>query len=70
MVLIYLVFFQVSKAYSKTYSFREDALLEVYKTMNELPADTPKEDSKAMMRAAILLVNRSIKDQVYAVCMK
>ncbi|XP_050411830.1 centrosomal protein of 104 kDa isoform X3 [Patella vulgata] len=57
----------VSKAYSKTWSYREDALLAVYKKMSELPSSTPKDESKYMMKAAIFLVKRAIDDKVYAV---
>jgi len=34
----------VSGAYSKTWSFREDTLLAVYKLLQQLPVDTSKED--------------------------
>ncbi|XP_074654970.1 centrosomal protein of 104 kDa-like [Tubulanus polymorphus] len=57
----------VSKAYSKTWSFREDALLAIYKLMSELPTTATKDDSKAMFRAACFLVVKGIKDQVFAV---
>ena len=57
---------QASKAYSKTWSFREDALLEVYKQMNESRSSN-KDDAKTMLRAAVFLVNRSIKDKVVSV---
>ena len=55
---------QVSKAYSKTWSFREDALLEVYKQMNEL---TSSDEARNMLRASVFLIARAIKDQVFAV---
>jgi hypothetical protein len=57
----------VTKAYSKTWSFREDALLSIYKQMHEFPDDATKEDAKFMMRAAIHLIVRGIKDEVFAV---
>ncbi|XP_076451911.1 centrosomal protein of 104 kDa-like isoform X2 [Babylonia areolata] len=56
----------VSKAYSKTWSYREDALLAVYKQMQELPV-RDKEEARVMMRAAVFLVKRGIDDKVYAV---
>lgn len=62
----FLSLVQVSKAYSKTWSYREDALLAVYKQMQDLPASN-KEDAKNTMRAAIFLVKRGIDDNVYAV---
>ncbi|KAL3861939.1 hypothetical protein ACJMK2_007949 [Sinanodonta woodiana] len=57
----------VSKAYSKTWSYREDALLAVYKQMQELSTSTSKDDAKNMMRASIFLIKRAIEDKVYAV---
>ncbi|KAL8583520.1 hypothetical protein ACOMHN_054836 [Nucella lapillus] len=56
----------VSKAYSKTWSYREDALLAVHKQMRELPV-RDKEEAKVMMRASVFLVKRGIDDKVYAV---
>ncbi|BFZ23710.1 hypothetical protein BsWGS_26748 [Bradybaena similaris] len=56
----------VSKAYSKTWSYREDALTSVYRQMQEMPANN-KEESKSVLRAAIFLVKRGIDDKVYAV---
>ncbi|XP_048375187.1 centrosomal protein of 104 kDa [Sphaerodactylus townsendi] len=57
----------VAGAYSKTWSYREDALLAIYKKMMEMPTSTPKEDLKNLLRAAIFLVARSIKDIVSSV---
>lgn len=57
----------VSKAYSKTWSYREDALLAVYKQMQDLPGTAPKDEAKAMLRASIFLVQKAIDDKVYAV---
>ncbi|NXI45393.1 CE104 protein, partial [Galbula dea] len=57
----------VSGAYSKTWSYREDALLAVYKRLMEVSVNTPKEDLKSMLRAAIFLVRRAIKDIVSSV---
>ncbi|XP_010120216.1 PREDICTED: centrosomal protein of 104 kDa [Chlamydotis macqueenii] len=57
----------VSGAYSKTWSYREDALLAVYKKLMEVPVNTPKDDLKIMLRAAIFLVRRAIKDIVSSV---
>ncbi|XP_067166983.1 centrosomal protein of 104 kDa isoform X3 [Apteryx mantelli] len=54
----------VSGAYSKTWSYREDALLAVYKKLMEMSVSTPKDDLKTMLRAAIFLVRRAIKDIV------
>ncbi|NXH44838.1 CE104 protein, partial [Dicaeum eximium] len=57
----------VSGAYSKTWSCREDALLTVYKKLMEVSVDTPKEDLRNMLRAAVFLVRRAIKDTVSSV---
>ncbi|XP_072739674.1 centrosomal protein of 104 kDa [Ciconia boyciana] len=57
----------VSGAYSKTWSYREDALLAVYKKLMEMSVNTPKDDLKNMLRAAIFLVRRAIKDIVSSV---
>ncbi|NXO20105.1 CE104 protein, partial [Cisticola juncidis] len=57
----------VSGAYSRTWSCREDALLTVYRMLMEVPVDTPKEDLRNMLRAAVFLVRRAIKDTVSSV---
>ncbi|XP_063209764.1 centrosomal protein of 104 kDa [Chroicocephalus ridibundus] len=57
----------VSGAYSKTWSYREDALLAVYKKLVEISVNTPKDDLKNMLRAAVFLVRRAIKDIVSSV---
>ncbi|XP_042739304.1 centrosomal protein of 104 kDa isoform X1 [Lagopus leucura] len=57
----------VSGAYSKSWSYREDALLAVYKKLMEMAASTAKEDLRNMLRAAIFLVKRAIKDIVSSV---
>uniref|UniRef100_A0A8C5U9S9 Centrosomal protein of 104 kDa n=1 Tax=Malurus cyaneus samueli TaxID=2593467 RepID=A0A8C5U9S9_9PASS len=57
----------VSGAYSKTWSYREDALVAVYQKLMEVPVDTPKEDLRNMLRAAIFLVKRAAKDTVSSV---
>ncbi|XP_035829419.1 centrosomal protein of 104 kDa [Aplysia californica] len=56
----------VSKAYSKTWSYREDALTAVYRQMQETSGGN-KEEIKSVLRAAIFLVKRGIDDKVYAV---
>ncbi|NWV77440.1 CE104 protein, partial [Dasyornis broadbenti] len=57
----------VSGAYSRTWSYREDALLAVYQNLMEVSVDTPKEDLRNMLRAAVFLVQRAIKDTVSSV---
>ncbi|XP_013412883.1 centrosomal protein of 104 kDa isoform X2 [Lingula anatina] len=56
-----------AKAYSKTWSFREDAINSVQKELRDLPTSSPKEETRNMLRAAIFLVQRGIKDKVQAV---
>uniref|UniRef100_A0A8C5Q8W8 Centrosomal protein 104 n=1 Tax=Leptobrachium leishanense TaxID=445787 RepID=A0A8C5Q8W8_9ANUR len=57
----------VAGAYSKTWSYREDALVAVYKKLSDMTSATSKDDLKTMLRAAIFLVRRAIKDKVTAV---
>ncbi|XP_067423204.1 centrosomal protein of 104 kDa isoform X2 [Emydura macquarii macquarii] len=57
----------VAGAYSKTWSYREDALLAIYKKLMEMSAGTPKDDLKNMLRAAVFLIRRAIKDIVSSV---
>ncbi|NXK36275.1 CE104 protein, partial [Piprites chloris] len=57
----------VSGAYSRTWSYREDALLAVYQKLMEVSVNTPKEDLSNMLRAAVFLVRRAIKDTVSSV---
>ncbi|NWI91624.1 CE104 protein, partial [Pitta sordida] len=57
----------VSGAYSRTWSYREDALLAVYQRLLEVSVNTPKEDLRNMLRAAVFLVRRAIKDTVSSV---
>ncbi|XP_039610972.1 centrosomal protein of 104 kDa [Polypterus senegalus] len=54
----------VAGAYSKTWSYREDALLAVYKKLMDVPMGTSKEDLKTMIRAAIFLVRKGLLDKV------
>ncbi|KAM8955107.1 centrosomal protein of 104 kDa isoform 2-T3 [Lycaon pictus] len=60
----------VAGAYSKTWSYREDALLALYKQLMETPAGTPKEELKSMLRASIFLVRRAIRDIVTPASLK
>lgn len=55
----------VSKAYSKTWSYREDALTSVHRQMRDFSGG--KEEAKSFLRAAIFLVKRGVDDKVYAV---
>nr|XP_033777719.1 centrosomal protein of 104 kDa isoform X2 [Geotrypetes seraphini] len=54
----------VAGAYSKTWCYREDTLLAVYKKLWEMPNSTSKDDLKSMLRAAIFLIQRAMKDNV------
>ncbi|KAF3860141.1 hypothetical protein F7725_000396 [Dissostichus mawsoni] len=57
----------VAGAYSRTWCYREDALLAVYKKLTELSPTTPKEDLKNMTRAAVFLVKKALLDKVSSV---
>ncbi|XP_012375821.2 LOW QUALITY PROTEIN: centrosomal protein of 104 kDa [Dasypus novemcinctus] len=57
----------VAGAYSKTWSYREDALLALYKKLMEMPVETPKEDLKNMLRASVFLIRRALRDIVTSV---
>ncbi|XP_039259269.2 centrosomal protein of 104 kDa-like [Styela clava] len=57
----------ISGAYSKTFSFREDALLAMYKKLKELPPDTSKDQLKAYLRATVFILKRLIRDKVHSV---
>lgn len=54
----------VAGAYSKTWSYREDALLTLYEQLMDTPVGTPKEDLKSVLRASVFLIRRSIRDIV------
>ncbi|XP_035512002.1 centrosomal protein of 104 kDa isoform X1 [Morone saxatilis] len=57
----------VAGAYSKTWSYREDALLAVYKKLLELSPTTPREELKNTIRAAVFLVKKALLDKVSSV---
>ncbi|XP_077007634.1 centrosomal protein of 104 kDa isoform X2 [Tamandua tetradactyla] len=57
----------VAGAYSKTWSYREDALLALYKKLMEMPIGMPKEDLKSVLRASVFLVRRAARDIVTSV---
>ncbi|KAM5323367.1 centrosomal protein of 104 kDa isoform 2-T2 [Glossophaga mutica] len=54
----------VAGAYSKVWSHREDALLALHGQLTGAPADTPKEELRSALRAAVFLVRRAIPDIV------
>lgn len=54
----------VARAYSKTWSNREEALHTLYQQLVDTPVGTPKEDLKSLLRAAVFLIRRSIRDIV------
>ncbi|XP_006811920.1 centrosomal protein of 104 kDa-like [Saccoglossus kowalevskii] len=57
----------VSGAFSKTWSYREDAFVAIYKQMEEMPTGTDKEELRNLLRAAIFLIQKGIRDKVFAV---
>ncbi|XP_062283422.1 centrosomal protein of 104 kDa [Scomber scombrus] len=54
----------VAGAYSKSWSYREDALLAVHKRLLEVSSTTPKEELRNIIRAAVFLVKRALLDKV------
>uniref|UniRef100_F7ELJ0 Centrosomal protein 104kDa n=1 Tax=Xenopus tropicalis TaxID=8364 RepID=F7ELJ0_XENTR len=54
----------VAGAYSKTWSYREDALIAVSKKLADIASGMSKDDLKNLLRAAMFLVRRAIKDKV------
>ncbi|XP_019126423.1 centrosomal protein of 104 kDa isoform X1 [Larimichthys crocea] len=57
----------VVRAYSKTWSYREDALQAVYKKLLELSPITPREELRSTIRAAVFLVKKALLDKVSSV---
>ncbi|XP_051525532.1 centrosomal protein of 104 kDa-like isoform X3 [Myxocyprinus asiaticus] len=57
----------VAGAYSKTWTYREDALLGIYKKLMEVPPGTPKAELRSMTRAAIFLCKKALTDKVSSV---
>ncbi|KAF5887731.1 centrosomal protein, partial [Clarias magur] len=57
----------VAGAYSKTWSYREDSLLAVYKKLAEVSPGTPKAELTNMMRAAVFLCRKALTDKVSSV---
>ncbi|XP_034552393.1 centrosomal protein of 104 kDa isoform X2 [Notolabrus celidotus] len=57
----------VAGTYSKTWSYREDALMAVHKKLSELSPTIPREELKSMIRAATFLVKKALLDQVSSV---
>ncbi|KAL2103264.1 hypothetical protein ACEWY4_000132 [Coilia grayii] len=62
-----LLLAQVAGAYSKSWSYREDALLAVYRKLSEAPPTIPKSELRSMMRAAVFLVKKALLDKVSSV---
>ncbi|XP_019718495.1 centrosomal protein of 104 kDa isoform X2 [Hippocampus comes] len=57
----------VARAYSKSWSNREDALLAVHKKLLEVPSTMTKEELRNMIRAAVFLVKRALPEKVSSV---
>ncbi|RXN34496.1 centrosomal protein of 104 kDa-like [Labeo rohita] len=57
----------VAGAYSKTWSYREDALLAVHKKLMEVPPGTPKAELRSMTKAAVFLCKKALTDKVSSV---
>ncbi|XP_056585598.1 centrosomal protein of 104 kDa [Triplophysa dalaica] len=57
----------VAGAFSKTWSYREDALLGVYKKLMEVQPGTPKAELRSMARSAVFLCKKALTDKVSSV---
>ncbi|XP_026189036.1 centrosomal protein of 104 kDa [Mastacembelus armatus] len=57
----------VAGVYSKTWSYREEALLAVYKRLLVVSPTMPKEELRNMIRAAVFLVKKALLDKVSSV---
>ncbi|XP_047227490.1 centrosomal protein of 104 kDa isoform X4 [Girardinichthys multiradiatus] len=57
----------VACAYSKTWCYREDALLAVHDKLLEVTSTAPKDELRNMIRAAVLLVKKALLDKVSSV---
>ncbi|XP_076023200.1 centrosomal protein of 104 kDa [Genypterus blacodes] len=57
----------VARVYSKSWSFREEALLVLYNKLLDVSPTTPKEELRNMIRAAVFLVKKALSDQVFSV---
>ncbi|KAL1021082.1 hypothetical protein UPYG_G00008520 [Umbra pygmaea] len=57
----------VAGAYSKAWSYRENALLTIYKKLTDVPGETPKEELRNMTRAAVFLVKKALQDKIISV---
>ena len=53
--------YQVTKAYSKVWSFRESALQEVSTNLHDVPRGLGKEESRNQLRQANVLLSRAMK---------
>lgn len=54
----------MAAAYSKTWGYRESAILNVYKKLLDISPNTSKEEFRNMIRAAVFLVKRALLDKV------
>ncbi|XP_077400898.1 centrosomal protein of 104 kDa isoform X2 [Vanacampus margaritifer] len=57
----------VARAYSKSWSNREDALLAVHKKLLEVSPTATKDELRNMIRAAVFLVKRALPEKVLSV---
>ncbi|XP_027858186.1 centrosomal protein of 104 kDa [Xiphophorus couchianus] len=57
----------VAGAYSKTWCYREDALLAVHSKLLEVSSTTPKDELRNTIRAAVFLVKKALLDKVSSV---
>lgn len=57
----------VAAAYSKNWSYREDALMAIHQKLLETCSSGSKEELRAMVRAAVILVKKALLDKVSSV---
>ena len=62
--------FQASKAYSKTWSFREDALVAVWKELSEVGPSETQGEVRRKLKATVQIILKGIKDKILAVSMQ
>ncbi|XP_033095811.1 centrosomal protein of 104 kDa-like isoform X2 [Anneissia japonica] len=57
----------VTKLYSKTWSYREEALLMVKSKLEDVEEGTDKEELRPLLRAATFVVSKGLRDKVFGI---
>lgn len=63
---VYTALIQVSRAYSKNWAHRGNALVKLQEKIENHP-DSPKEDTRDLWRASFKILERTLKDNVFQV---